>query len=226
MEMTRMRNDECPMTKGRAFTLIEVLVVMAIVATLVALLVVAFSTIQERARITQDMNNLRQIAVATQTYLNDNDGAFFLPSGGATPWMKFLHPKYLSNWKIFQSPFDKRPPAENDTTSPVSYGFNANAKSGGAALLSEKITNPSAFILFAPAQTTGLASALPERRRLRGQSIRMAAAHKALLWAAPTISDSESTHVWPTFMWRICFGKFTRTLQATRPQRSVGVHDP
>lgn len=153
--MTRMRNDECPMTKGRAFTLIEVLVVMAIVATLVALLVVAFSTIQERARITQDINNLRQIAVATQTYLNDNDGAFFLPSGGATPWMKFLHPKYLSNWKIFQSPFDKRPPAENDTTSPVSYGFNANAKSGGAALLSEKITNPSAFILFAPAQTTG-----------------------------------------------------------------------
>ena len=134
-----------------AFTLVELLVVIAIIATLAALAVTAFTGIQERARITQDMNNLRQIAIATQTYLNDSDGAFFLPS---TNWMKSLHPKYLSNWKIFQSPFDKRTSSENDTTAPVSYGFNANAQSSGVSLLSDKITNPSVFILFAPAQGT------------------------------------------------------------------------
>src|SRR6266853_1874908 len=137
-----------------AYTLIELVVVMAIIAILAGFSVAAFATIQERARITQDMNNLRQIALATQTYLNDNDGAFFLPTGGTSPWMNSLHPKYLSNWKIFQSPFDKRAPSENNTTAPVSYGFNLNAQSSGASLISDKITNPSMFILFAPAQGT------------------------------------------------------------------------
>ena len=134
-----------------AFTLVELLVVIAIIATLAAFAVSALSSIQEKARITQDMNNLRQIALATQTYLNDSDGAYFLPT---TNWMTSLHPKYLSNWKIFQSPFDKRAPSENNTTAPVSYGFNANAQSSGVSLLSDKITNPSVFILFAPAQGT------------------------------------------------------------------------
>src|SRR5439155_26834587 len=97
-----------PKEDRKAFTLIELLVVIAIIGTLAALAVTALSGIQEKARITQDMNNLRQIALATQTYLNDSDGAFFLPS---TNWMTSLHPKYLSNWKIFQSPFDKRAPS-------------------------------------------------------------------------------------------------------------------
>jgi prepilin-type N-terminal cleavage/methylation domain-containing protein/prepilin-type processing-associated H-X9-DG protein len=143
-----------PTEDRKAFTLIELLVVIALIATLAAFAVTALSSIQERARITQDMNNLRQIALATQTYLNDNDGGFFLPTGGSSPWMNSLHPKYLSNWKIFQSPFDKRAPSENNTTAPVSYGFNLNAQSSGTSLLSDKITNPSVFILFAPAQGT------------------------------------------------------------------------
>ena len=68
-----------------AYTLVELLVVIAIIGTLAAFAVTALSGIQEKARITQDMNNLRQIALATQTYLNDNDGAFFLPTGGTSP---------------------------------------------------------------------------------------------------------------------------------------------
>jgi prepilin-type N-terminal cleavage/methylation domain-containing protein/prepilin-type processing-associated H-X9-DG protein len=149
-----MTKSECRMTTEQGFTLIELLFVIAIIVTLAALAVTALSGIQEKARITQDMNNLRQIALATQTYLNDNDGAFFLPTGGASPWMNSLHPKYLSNWKTFQSPFDKRAPSENNTTAPISYGFNLNAQSSGASLLSDQITNPSVFILFAPAQGT------------------------------------------------------------------------
>ena len=149
-----MTKPECRMTKEQGFTLIELLVVIAIIATIAAFAVPAFTGMLERAHVTQDMNNLRQIALATQTYLNDSDGAFFLPTGGTGPWMKSLRPKYLSNWKIFQSPFDKRASSENDTTAPVSYGFNANAQASGASLLSDKITNPSLFILFAPAQGT------------------------------------------------------------------------
>src|SRR5438270_4963799 len=103
MEMMPMTKPECRMTKEQGFTLIELLVVIAIIATIAAFAVPAFTGMLERAHATQDMNNLRQIALATQTYLNDSDGAFFLPTD---VWMKSLHPKYLSNWKIFQSPFD------------------------------------------------------------------------------------------------------------------------
>jgi prepilin-type N-terminal cleavage/methylation domain-containing protein len=139
------------MTKkfSSAFTLIEMLVVIAIIAILIAMLYPAISGMQERGKITQDMNNLRQIGLATQMYLNDNDGAYFLPTEN---WMQKLHPKYLPNWKVFQSPFDKRSPSEDDANAPVSYGFNFYANTAGSSLQSDKIVNPSLFILFAPAQ--------------------------------------------------------------------------
>src|SRR6266849_4919802 len=102
------------------------------------------------------MNNLRQIGLATQMCINDNDGTVFSSDASAGTWMSQLKPKYLAAWKIFQAPFDKRPASEKgDATTPISYGLNGNTKSGGtsiAGLLSDKIRNPSAFILFAPAQ--------------------------------------------------------------------------
>ena len=137
----------------QGFTLIELLIVIAIIAILASVAYPVFTGILEKAHVTQDMNNLRQIGLATQTYLNDNDGAYFLPSDN---WMKKLRPdtgtQYLQNWKIFQSPFDKRASSEDPNNAPVSYGFDANAKSNSASLLSDKITNTSVFILFAPAQ--------------------------------------------------------------------------
>jgi len=149
------------MTKkfSSAFTLIEMLVVIAIIAILIAMLYPAVSGMQERGKITQDMNNLRQIGLATQMYLNDNDGAFFLTTDN---WMKKLHPdsgtQYLPSWKVFQSPFDKRGSSEDSSTAPVSYGFNGNAQAvGGGSLLSDKITNASKFILFAPKQNSSAA---------------------------------------------------------------------
>lgn len=137
------------------FTLIELLVVITIIAILASLAYPVFTSVQERARVTQDLNNLRQIGTATQMYLNDNDSAFFLPTDN---WMKALNPKYLASWKIFQSPFDKRSPSENAGSAPISFGFNVNAKSGASALLSDKITSPSTFILFAPNKTANAAT--------------------------------------------------------------------
>src|SRR6266487_199077 len=90
----------------RAFTLIEVMVVLAIIVIMMAMVYPAFTTISERAKATKDMSNLRQIGLATQTYLNDSDGMLFSP---ATSWMSQLSPgansKYFSAWRGLQSPF-------------------------------------------------------------------------------------------------------------------------
>ncbi len=129
-----------------AFTLIELLVVIAVIAILIGIALPVFNSVQERARITQDLSNLRQLGIATQTYLNDHDGILFDPAAGT--WMLQLHPKYLPAWKIFQSPFDSRASLESDTTSPVSYGLNSNA----VGRSTDKIQKPTLFILLAPAQ--------------------------------------------------------------------------
>lgn len=139
-----------------AFTLIELLVVITIIAILASLAFPVFSSVQERGRITQDLSNLRQLGIATQTYLNDNDSILFSSDQGTSPWTKSLQPKYLPAWKIFQSPFDKRASSESDTA-PISYGLNGYSVDPNkvAGISTDKIARPSAFILFAPAQGTG-----------------------------------------------------------------------
>ena len=139
---------------ARAFTLIEVIVVLAIIVIMMAMVYPAFTTISERAKATKDMSNLRQIGLATQTYMNDSDGVLPGSITPATTWMSQLL-KYTSVWGIFQSPFDKRPRSElgNDAT-PVSYGINFKVYVNSVPIAATRISKPTAFILFAPAQNS------------------------------------------------------------------------
>ena len=63
-------------TKNRAFTLIELLVVIVIVGLLAALLIPAMGAAREGARRAMCANNLRQIGVAWQLYLDDHNELF------------------------------------------------------------------------------------------------------------------------------------------------------
>ena len=141
---------------SRGFTLLELLIVIAVIAILATIAYPVFIGIQERAKVTKDMNNLRQIGIATQLYMNDNDGA--LPGSTTVTWVSQLHPKYLSSWNIFQSPFDTRAPSEGGIlapVSPISYGINLNVYPNNVAISADKISKSTIFILFAPAQAAG-----------------------------------------------------------------------
>jgi hypothetical protein len=82
------------------------------------------------------------------------------PGSLTTTWMSQLelNQKYLVGWRVLQSAFDSRSPSETGTlppVSPISYGINSNVYPGGIAISADKITKPTAFILFAPAQAPG-----------------------------------------------------------------------
>lgn len=74
----------------RAFTLVELLVVLAIIAILAALLFPVLSRTKAQGRQTACLGNLRQMGFALQTYASDNDGGLVanLPSDpGSNSWV-------------------------------------------------------------------------------------------------------------------------------------------
>lgn len=92
----------------RGFTLIEILVVLAIITVLAAILFPVFGRARENARRTTCMSNLKQIATASQLYLQDSDRRYppFPPpedDDGNVGWAWELR-KLLQSDQIFQCP--------------------------------------------------------------------------------------------------------------------------
>lgn len=63
------------MKKNKAFTLVEIMVVVVIIGLLATIAVPAFNKVRATAREKAMVNNLRQIASAAQQYLVDNGSA-------------------------------------------------------------------------------------------------------------------------------------------------------
>jgi len=148
---------------SRAFTLFELFVVIAVIAILFSIAYPTYTSILERAKITKDMNNLRQVGLGIQTYLNDNDQVLPVinaPPGTGTAASPVIYPKYIATRRVFQSPFDSRPSLETDLA-PVSYGINANmyAVAPGINRNMTSVVSPASTILMAPNYTGNPANA-------------------------------------------------------------------
>ena len=142
--------------KKSAFTLIELLVVIGIIATLAAILFPVFSRVQENARSTTCLSNLRQLGAASLMYAQDYDESFamnrltdetHLPKpcsdtamefsgleGSKNTWKRALLP-YIKNRGIFLCPSNGYANKLGDESNsgwptteklPISYAYNGS----------------------------------------------------------------------------------------------------
>jgi prepilin-type N-terminal cleavage/methylation domain-containing protein/prepilin-type processing-associated H-X9-DG protein len=106
--------------KRKGFTLIELLVVIAIIAILAAMLLPVLARAREQAKMTTCLANLKQIGLAVQLYLGDNNEYWYpyrrgvtsgwsasASVGGTWEWLGFLQTllqqKYLTGTMTFSA---------------------------------------------------------------------------------------------------------------------------
>jgi prepilin-type N-terminal cleavage/methylation domain-containing protein len=124
-----------------AFTLIELLVVIAIIAILAAMLLPVLGRAKETGRRISCLNNLKELSLAAQMFVNDNNGNY-PPRSQTDRWPDRLYDDYGKNLKLLLCPSETTgtPATDSDATvadsSPRSYimnGWNDYFQSIGSA---------------------------------------------------------------------------------------------
>ena len=127
----------------RAFTLIELLIVIGIVAIIAAILFPVFASAREDGRKTTCLSNQRQLGLAMQQYLGDWGDHY--PSARSpfpgSSWVFQLY-RYVNTESVYKCPTDPFSPKDPDHPAiGVSYAMNMNL--GGCAFDNLKFKAPS-----------------------------------------------------------------------------------
>lgn len=143
-----------------AFTLIELLTVIAIIGILAAILIPTVGRVREQARTTQCLSNLRQIGTAMLLYANENRNLLPLPLNNTlTPagaersktWSQKIIPYSGMDRDTVRSRFncpsaDPQPANTNETT----YRLNAFLKAAPMSGRIDRVTSKIVMVADAP----------------------------------------------------------------------------
>lgn len=91
--------------RRRAFTLIELLTVIAIVGVLAGILIPVVGRVRENARASSCASNLRQLGNALHLYAADNNGLFPAPRWREADAENGLQNPTRANWQVEVAPF-------------------------------------------------------------------------------------------------------------------------
>ncbi len=114
---TLMKNSPHSANNRKAFTLIEMLVVIAIIALLITMISGATAKALDRSRRTACASNLHSLAQGLLVYATDHNGNFppYRPDSNAWPWAgewtvqySTFHENYISDKKAYYCPSDLR----------------------------------------------------------------------------------------------------------------------
>ncbi len=154
----------------RAFTLMELLVTLAVIAILGAIIITGLQHVRRSANTTQSISNLRQIAMAIKLYTNENlgkfpPGYFYRPGEGERIWMREIQ-TYIerlsysgsSSENIFVSPLAGLEIREGDRVNgnvPCTYSAHGvlfpNISEEDSRMSITEIPNPSELIMVGEA---------------------------------------------------------------------------
>ncbi len=148
--------------KNQAFTLVELLIVTAILAILAALLSPVLAQARDQVQSLVCTENLQQVGMAASLYTQDCDGVYAAPNMEKNHWLPDLLNPYIKNWRIWIAPSDPNAQIWDEEWESPSfwrrtsffwnvYVFQGSAQSWRQAIAQPSIPTPDTLILMGEA---------------------------------------------------------------------------